>query len=69
MCQGGKDMKYVFAAVAIVQGFFFVGLLMLLEMAVNALAPGLGAMPFSPWWGMLASVPGVVMAAHIMRNG
>lgn len=60
-------MPYIFAAVAALQGLFFVGLLMLLEWIVNGIAPGLGGLPFSPWWGMIASVPGALIAIHILR--
>lgn len=60
-------MKLVIFAVALLQGAMLVGILALIQAIVHAFAPA-WQMPFSPWWGMLFAIPGLLMGHAFNRS-
>ena len=55
-------MKLIIFAMAIVQGLGAVFSLFALELIVNAIAVNGFDWPFSVWWGMVVSIPGLAIA-------
>ena len=60
-------MKYLFIAIAAIQGLFGVGALALLEVIVQAFRPE-WHLPFSVWWGLLMGAPATVMGLLVFSN-
>lgn len=60
-------MKFFALAFAAVQGLFVVGGLALIQAIVQAFSPE-WSLPFSVWWGLSASLPGIAMAAFFANN-
>lgn len=57
-----KLVFLLFALIGVGQGLAVTFVLYLLEVVIGALSQGFH-LPFSVWWGMVASVPGIAMAA------
>ena len=66
MHQNNKSFV-LFALVAAVQGLIPTFIAMIAEAVVAAFVPGF-TLPFSPWWGMLFSIPGLYMAVFIWQR-
>ena len=60
-------MKYLFIAIAAIQGLFGVGALALLEVIVQAFRPE-WHLPFSVWWGLLMGAPATVTGLLVFSN-
>lgn len=54
-------MQLLTIGIAVIQGLALVGILALLEAIVAAFAPGF-ELPFSVWWGMIGTVPGLAIS-------
>jgi hypothetical protein len=62
-------MKFVIFAliIALVQGLAATGILALLNAIVVAFNPAF-ILPFSIWWGMVFSIPGLAISAFIAKS-
>jgi len=60
-------MSKIFTVVAALQGLILVGILAIIQSVVQAFQPAFH-MPFSIWWGLLLSIPGLLMAFFVSKN-
>jgi hypothetical protein len=56
-------MRVAFFVSSLIGGVVVVGALMLLQSIMAAFHPG-WTLPFSPWWGLIVALPGLMISAR-----